>query len=272
MPVIKVPTTFNIDLEFEIAEFHRRFFAWIIDVIVQIIYLRIAFKVASLFISDQTNLSEDGQYNIWGIQNLIMVPVFLYYLICESTMNGQTIGKKIVGIRVVDEYGGRAGISQYIIRWLIRTGDLMIIVLIFILMFFPFALTNSEVIFFMLASLVVMIVDIVLVVSSKKSQRIGDILAHTILVRTKAKGSMEETVFMEVADNYVPVFPQIMRLTDKDINAIKSIMDMAQRRGDFTLAVTACEKIKSHLKIDTDMAPVDFLQTLLKDYNYLSVK
>jgi hypothetical protein len=41
MSVIKVPTTFNIDLEFEIPEFHRRLFAWIIDVIIQVIYYRI---------------------------------------------------------------------------------------------------------------------------------------------------------------------------------------------------------------------------------------
>ena len=83
---------------------------------------------------------------------------------------------------------------------------------------------------------------------------------------------MEETVFVEVADNYVPVFPQIMKLSDKDINAIKGILDTARKKGDFNLAAMAGEKIKSHLMIDTPMPPFDFLDTLLKDYNYLSVK
>ena len=87
-----------------------------------------------------------------------------------------------------------------------------------------------------------------------------------------ARGSMEETIFMEVADNYVPVFPQIMRLSDKDINAIKSILDTARKRGDFNLAAMASEKIKGHLKINSPLSPFDFLDTLLKDYNYLSVK
>ena len=114
--------------------------------------------------------------------------------------------------------------------------------------------------------------DIILVVSSKKGQRLGDILAHTILVRTSSRGSMEETVFIEVADNYVPVFPQIMRLSDKDINAIKSILDTARKKGDFHLAAMASEKIKSHLNINTSLSPFDFLDTLLKDYNYLSIK
>ena len=31
MPVIQIATPFNIDLEFEIAEFHKRLFAYLID-------------------------------------------------------------------------------------------------------------------------------------------------------------------------------------------------------------------------------------------------
>jgi hypothetical protein len=110
------------------------------------------------------------------------------------------------------------------------------------------------------------------VVSSKKGQRIGDVLAHTILIRTNTRADIEETVFQEVADTYTPVFPQIMQLSDKDINAIKSILETAKRKGDFNMAATASEKIKAHLKINSSMSPFDFLDVLLKDYNYLSVK
>ncbi len=269
MGVIKVPTTFNIDLEFEIPEFHRRLFAWVIDVIIQIIYYRIAIAILSRSISASDILSEDGQYNLWGLYMMIIIPIFTYHLICEVTMNGQSIGKKIGGIRVVNENGGRPGISQFIIRWLIRTGDYTIVI---ILLLNVFILINKELLVFLAASLLLFLADIILVVSSTKGQRLGDILAHTILVRTTARGSMEETVFMEVADNYVPVFPQIMRLSDKDINAIKSILDTARKKGDFQLAVMASEKIKNHLKINTTLSPFDFLDTLLKDYNYLSVK
>jgi len=49
-------------------------------------------------------------------------------------------------------------------------------------------------------------------------------------------------------------------------------LDTARKKGDFNLAAMAGEKIKSHLMIDTPMPPFDFLDTLLKDYNYLSVK
>jgi len=63
-----------------------------------------------------------------------------------------------------------------------------------------------------------------------------------------------------------------MKLSDKDINAIKSILDTARNKGDFHLAAMASEKIKSHLNIDSPIQPLDFLDTLLKDYNYLSIK
>ena len=269
MAAIKIPTTFNIDLEFEIPEFHRRLFAWIIDVVIQFIYYKIAITILSRSVSLSDVFSEDAQYNVWGLYMMIIIPIFTYHLICEITMNGQSVGKKILGIKVVSENGGRPGISQFIIRWLIRTGDYTIILII---LWNVFILINKELLVFLAASILLLLTDIILVVSSKKSQRLGDILAHTILVRTSAQGSMEETVFMEVADNYVPVFPQIMRLSDKDINAIKSILDTAKKKGDFNLAAMASEKIKSHLKINSSLSPYDFLDTLLKDYNYLSVK
>lgn len=265
MAVLKLPTSFNIDLEFEVPEFHRRLLAWIIDLVLQVFYLIIAFRLYDEYVRDHVN-EITFQNDPW-IQRIIILPVILYHMICEITMNGQSIGKKILGIRIVNENGGRASVSQFLIRSLIRTSDYMIlIIIVYGAMFGPF------IIWVLLGSIGLLIADIVLVVSNKKSQRLGDILAHTILVNTKARGSMEETVFMEVADNYVPVFPQIMRLSDRDINAIKSILDTARKKGDFNLAAMASEKIKSHLKIDSPIQPFDFLDTLLKDYNYLSVK
>jgi hypothetical protein len=77
-------------------------------------------------------------------------------------------------------------------------------------------------------------------------------------------------VFQEVENTYTPQFPQIMRLSDKDINAIKSILESARRRNDDAVADTAAEKIKRHLGIETQMPPAEFLEVLLKDYNYLS--
>jgi len=269
MGVIKVPTTFNIDLEFEIPEFHRRLFAWMIDLFLLYIYSRLAIEILMKSLSPSDILTENERYNLWSLWLMILLPIFVYHLVCEMSMNGQSVGKKILGIRVVNENGGRPSISQFIIRWLIRTSDYIYIIIIYTASYFQ----NTGIILILLAIYCPLtIIDIILVVSTRKGQRIGDILAHTILVRTKARGSMEDTVFMEVADNYIPIFPQIMRLSDKDINAIKSILDTARKKGDFNLAAMASEKIKNHLKINSSLSPFDFLDTLLRDYNYLSIK
>lgn len=274
MSVIKVPTNFNIELEFEIPEFYRRFFALLIDMIIEYFYLRIASALYSSIASGM-GMNQDAQHNLWAIGLLLLLPVMLYHVVLEITMNGQSIGKKICGLRVVDENGGKPSIGQYVIRWLLRLSDTWIVIILVYLLYMlstDSGWNNAETIGIILFAFGFLATDIVLVVSSKKGQRIGDILARTIIIRVNTKSNIEETVFQEVADNYVPSFPQIMQLSDKDINAIKSILETARRKGDYNMAESAGYKIKAHLHIESAMSPFDFLETLLKDYNYLSTK
>lgn len=270
MAAIKVPTNFNIDVEFEIPEFYRRLISLLIDVVIEYFYLRIAGEIYDTIQGSSWDI--DSRYNMQAVGLLLFLPVLLYHVLMEITMNGQSIGKKIIGIRVVNENGGRPGISQFIIRWLLRVSDLWIAIVIFIILSNPDFGRDVETTFIILAALGFLVTDIVLVVTSKKGQRIGDILAKTILIRINTQSNIEDTVFIDVADTYVPSFPQIMQLSDKDINAIKSILETSRRKGDYNMAEAACYKIKSHLKIESSMSPFDFLDVLLKDYNYLSTK
>ena len=271
MAVIKVPTNFNIDVEFEIPEFYRRLVSLIIDMVIQYFYLRIAGEIYNS-IENNSGFDTDTQYNLHAVGLLLFLPILLYHVVMEITMNGQSVGKKIMGIRVVNEIGGRPSISQFLIRWLLRVSDLWIAVLLVIIVSNPDFGRDIETTFIVLAALAFLITDIVLVVSSKKGQRIGDTLAKTILIRINTKSNIEDTVFIDVADSYVPSFPQIMQLSDKDINAIKSILETARKKGDYNMAEAASYKIKAHLKIESTIPPFDFLDVLLKDYNYLSTK
>lgn len=266
MAAIKVPTSFNIDVEFEIPEFYRRLIALLIDFLIEYFYFRIALEFYKSIARGSNFMDVDTGYNLQALVVLLFLPLLIYHVVLEITMNGQSIGKKIMSLRVVNENGGRASISQFLIRWLLRD--------IWFLLLFAIGLQGSgaESVFIILAVIAFFITEIVLVVSSKKGQRIGDILARTILIRTNRQSSIEETVFQEVADNYMPSFPQIMQLSDRDINAIKSILETARKKGDIDMAASASEKIKTHLKIDSTMSPFEFLDILLKDYNYLSVK
>ncbi len=275
MAVIKVPTNFNIELEFEVPEFYRRFLALVIDIILQYFYLRIAGEIFSSIVKNSDSFDNNTEYNLWAMVMLLLLPIMLYHLVLEITMNGQSIGKKVMGLRVVDENGGKPSISQFIIRWLLRISDVWIVILLYyilVLLTTDAQFGRGDVLLMVIFGLGFLITDIVLVVSSKKGQRTGDILAKTILISIRAKGNIEETVFREVGNNYIPAFPQIMQLSDKDINAIKSILETARKKGDVNMAETAGVKIKNHLGITTDMPAFDFLDVLLKDYNFLSTQ
>jgi hypothetical protein len=144
----------------------------------------------------------------------------------------------------------------------------MVIVLV---LFTPLALTSGNFDYFWKVAIPfgLLITDVILV-NSKKQQRLGDMLAHTMVINATEKQSIHDTVFWEVGQSYVPSFPQVMQLSDRDINALKGILDTARKRNDFDLAQMASEKIKRHLNIDTTLSPFDFLEVLMKDYNYLS--
>jgi len=183
-------------------------------------------------------------------------------------MNGQSIGKRIMGLRVISENGGKPSISQYIIRWLIRTSDYMVVVIV---LNTPGGFGASTSFLWQIsAAFGLLLTDIILVNSGKKNQRLGDMLAHTLLIRTKEKANIEDTIFLHVNEDYIPSFPQVMHLSDRDINALKSILDAAKKQNDYSLAERAAEKIKAHLHIETSMSAFDFLEILLKDYNFLS--
>lgn len=269
MSIVRIPTNFNLDLEFEVPEFYRRLVAWLLDVVLLFFYLKIAYEIFRSVTRGMNVFDTDVQYNLQFIQIMLWLPVFIYHPVCEITMNGQSLGKKIMGLQVVNENGGRPSISQFLIRWLIRTSDQLLVI---ILLYNVMILYDKKILFALIGAILLLITDVILVVATRKSQRLGDILARTILIRNQARGSIEDTVFVAVADNYIPVYPQIMHLSDRDINAIKSILETAKKKNDIAMASAAAGKIKDHLKIETNLQPFEFLEVLLKDYNYLSVK
>jgi hypothetical protein len=77
---------------------------------------------------------------------------------------------------------------------------------------------------------------------------------------------------MEVADSYVVLYPEVMRLSDKDLNTVKNIYNNLLKKYDYQLAYNTSNKITAVLSIKTNQEPLSFFETLLKDYNYLSTR
>lgn len=251
---VKLDTGFNIEVEFTIPAFYKRFLAWGIDVLIMIAYYIILSKVMSSVIG------MSWTEHLWMVV-LLGLPPFCYHLLCEIFLNGQSIGKKAVRIKVISADGGQPSISQYLIRWLFRTVDFPVWILA--------AIGYNSLPWW---SSIFLFAGLACILMSPYSQRIGDLIAGTILIDTRNRHSWEDTVFTELADNYRPRYPEVMQLSDKDINTLKSIINSVSKSGDYDLSMRIAERIRTKLNLASDQDSLEFLQTLLMDYNYYSTR
>ncbi|HMC99346.1 MAG TPA: hypothetical protein VKH37_04305, partial [Ferruginibacter sp.] len=114
---------------------------------------------------------------------------------------------------------------------------------------------------------------VIIIAITPKNQRLGDLVAGTVVVNTRSKMSVEDTVFMEVnMTDYRVMFPDVMRLSDRDINTIKNVLTQASKRRNYDMCNRVAMKVKEVLRIQTDMYPDQFLEKLLEDYNYLATR
>jgi uncharacterized RDD family membrane protein YckC len=251
MQLVKLDTGFNIEIDFAITPFHKRLFAWCIDVVLMIAYSWLVGKLLMQFYVQAANVTN------WIDILLRSLPILFYHLICEIAMNGQSVGKKAMNIQVIALDGGQPSVSQYLIRWMFRAIDFPLIVF-------------AEILYGQLPwwCMIFLFTGIGCVLLSQNSQRVGDLVAGTIIIDKKTRTSWQDTVFTELETGYQPKFSQVMQLSDKDVNTLKSIIESVKKNNNYDLSMRIAERIKSKLNIQSDQDSLDFLETLLKDYNY----
>ncbi|MEZ5047294.1 MAG: RDD family protein [Chitinophagaceae bacterium] len=260
MALLQVKTPFNIELNFQTASFHSRLFAWIVDGFIMNLY-RWGMSLLFFKIFDTRLFSGVGIYEI-----MVVIPMLLYHFIFELFNNGQSLGKMLFGIKVINLNGEFANVSQCMLRWLLRFFDLG---LIWGLIYIIYSKELTLGLIMMLGSLL----SFVIYLTSKHQQRLGDFAAGTTVVLKKLPYKISDTIFQEFnTDSYQVTFPQVMRLSDRDINIIHNILQQHEKSNITQHIIRVADKIKSVLQIETDMPEDSFLEILLKDYNYLSKK
>ena len=257
MSAIQIATPFNIDIEFELAEFHKRLLAYFIDFLLIFIYL------LSMLYLLYGGLSL-GQESYGFIMLVIVLPTLLYSVTSELLMGGQTIGKKILHIKVVSLNGDEPTLGQYLLRWFLRFYEWGFI------MFFLFW-QNGGMAFIVL--IMGGVISIIIMAVSGKNLRLGDMVAGTVVVNTKSKLTVDDTIFMHVAQTgYKVSFPDVMKLSDRDINTVKNVIAQARKNNNFEMVNRVAYKVQEVLKVSTDMYALDFLEKIMEDYNYLATR
>lgn len=153
MKKIKITTPENIEVEYNLADMGSRTAATIIDMLIQnAIMLVLAIPLLIIFSLFQPLWNK---YYGWFIGIALIVYVIIsygYFIVSEIKMNGRTIGKKLLKIRVIRNNGEPITIKHSVIRNLFK---------ILIDLFG---------------------IGIVSIFFSKENKRLGDLAASTVVV------------------------------------------------------------------------------------------
>jgi uncharacterized RDD family membrane protein YckC len=141
-------------VEFEFASLFRRFIASMVDKLVLLIPPAIAVAFFMPGMDDLTVNPIRFMLTIFSATALFFVGGFLYHSLLEG-LYGQTLGKKICGIRVLKADFSPCGLSSGFLRNLLRIADA----------FFYY------------------LVAVIALAGTFKWQRIGDIVAETVVVK-----------------------------------------------------------------------------------------
>jgi len=243
METIRVSTAQNVDIDYEVAGLGERIVARLIDLAgFAVLYI----VVLILMIASFRNSGTLGVVLI-----IIFLVIFVFYdLVCELTMDGQTFGKKIMKIKIISLDGGQPTFGQYLMRWIFRVIDFGFI--------FGWGL-----------------VALVCVAVSKNHQRIGDMLAKTTLIKTVPRTKIDQVAFgFVLPDDYQPVFKEVLHLNDRDAELIFEVLSGFYQTGNTDLIYSMATKIKEHIAIiiPAGMNELQFLETVMKDYNHLTAQ
>jgi uncharacterized RDD family membrane protein YckC len=251
MKTISIRTSQNVTIEYELPSTVQRIIAWLIDLVILIVTI----SILSLLFLWIISLMGWSEVILTLFIYLVLTPLWFFYsLFCEIVFNGQSIGKRAMGIRVVKLNGDIPSLSDYFMRWAFRMVDIM----------FSFGT---------LATL--------LVTGTEKGQRLGDILAGTTVIKVKSTQhvNMKELLNIRSFRNYEPTYERVTVFSEDEMLSIKTILNRASRfpkqKDTYQLlqktATLAAKRMDiSGEKFTNPQQTKQFLHTILQDYIVLT--
>lgn len=238
MEDIRVDTAQNVVVDYKVAGIVDRMAALVVDIIIQGSIFGFGMYIAMHFVS--------GVRSTIIAAMIVAVPVIFYHFICETTMNGQSFGKKFMLIKVIKKDGSQPTIGAYFLRWILR-------------------LVEVDMLSGSLALAVILI--------NGKGQRLGDIAAGTTVVKIQNNSSLNRTILTDLNTDYKPVYKEAVRLNDPDIRIIKEVLDQMNKGYEsdtyLKMLVKTSDAIARKMGVNSPPNPLEFLKTVIRDYNAL---
>lgn len=278
METIVIKTPLNVNVSVQHAGVGLRLLAFVLDAFFIGLYIyTITYFYTNLMgmVGGSHDLESDSYFDrgefFQILYTLLWFPAIFYSLWTEMLFNGQTFGKMICKIRVVKLNGYRAGFPEYFTRWTFRfidfwTGAFLLLFLIPI-----FGQEDAFIIAFLLLMLSGL-VAFISIVRTKNSQRLGDIVAGTTVLKLREKHSIDITILEDVSDQYTPTYNQVMRLSDNDARIIKDTFTLAKKNSDYATMKRLRKKLESVMEVQSEQTDMAFIDTVMKDFNYFTQK
>lgn len=237
---LHIQTTQNVLLEFLPASIGDRILAFLLDGVILVAWL---LGGSLLFGKLLSSLEESWQ--ITGFIVVVALPVMFYSLLSEVFMNGQSIGKKALGLRVVRLDGTPPRLGDYLMRWLLRLLDIWV-----------------------LSGMVGLIT-----MAIYNGQRLGDRAARTAVVKMRPPVRLEQLMTpITEPDHYQVTYPEAIVLSDRDVNTIRKVLRKTQEYRTFDLLDVTAGKVREATGIRTEEDSWTFLQTLVRDHSHLALQ
>ena len=233
---LDVRTPESIAFSYELAGIGSRFLAVAIDLLLQIAVLVALIWGLSLavphFVAQRHAQYVEmrvAQNVVAGIFIFIIFMIFFgYFIVFEAVMNGQTPGKRALGLRVVRDGGYPIDFTAALVRNLIRVGEMM------------FG-------FYAIAAIAALV--------SPENKRLGDMAAGTIVVR-EAKMQSPASLLREIREE--PVYAATAYATGEERALVKRFLerrDSLDPRRRAELAHQIAERIRP--RVPTEMQRLD---------------
>ena len=203
-----IETPEQIDISFQKAGIGSRFYAALLDTLLLILILLIGYYVNRNFISELGDTLGNWLGALGGI--IVFALFWGYYMVFEVTTNGQSPGKRALGLRVIKDGGYPVGFADSAIRNLVRVVD-----------FLPF---------FYGAGLIVMLI-------TSNWKRLGDLAAGTLVVKTARPDVKQTDMNSTVAAPVINISPQAFAYAEwiqpelVTENELRAIREYLARRG-----------------------------------------
>ncbi len=242
MSELQINTTQNVNISFTAASVGERILAYIVDLIIKYAYAGLVFWILFSILKSMGIWDSWDEWSLVAIVALFLLPAIFYSLLLESLFEGQTLGKKLMKIQVVKIDGYQASFPDHLVRWFFRVIDI---------------------------NMMSGAIALVSIVSSSKSQRLGDITAGTSVITLKDKVRISHTILEELTENYVPTYPNVVRLSDDDVRIIKETYLNAKKTADHATLIKLRDKVQEVIQTTSQHRDTfGFIETVLKDYSY----